>query len=99
MRHGEPDPRRSRSSSTVAASGRAMTRAQVSTALAVSPDSGLPGPAKCGGPVAEGIHRIPLPLPMDALRAVNVYVIETGSGLTLIDGGWGISEARGGVAG
>ncbi len=79
---------------TVAASGRAMTRAQVSTARAVSPDSGLPWTAEGAWPVAEGIHRIPLPLPMDALRAVNVYVIETGSGLTLIDGGWAISEAR-----
>ena len=27
-------------------------------------------------PVAPGVHRIPLPLPMDGLRAVNVYVIE-----------------------
>jgi glyoxylase-like metal-dependent hydrolase (beta-lactamase superfamily II) len=71
-----------------------MTRAQVSTALAVSPDSGLPWTAEGAWPAAEGIHRIPLPLPMDALRAVNVYVIETGSGLTLIDGGWAISEAR-----
>ena len=24
-----------------------------------------------------GVHRIPLPLPMDGLRAVNVYVLET----------------------
>ncbi len=44
--------------------------------------------------VAPGVHRIPLPLPMDGLRAVNVYVIETGSGLTLVDGGWAIEEAR-----
>ncbi len=28
-------------------------------------------------PVADGVHRIPLPLPMDGLRAVNVYVLET----------------------
>ena len=26
--------------------------------------------------VAPGVYRVPLPLPMDALRAVNVYVIE-----------------------
>jgi glyoxylase-like metal-dependent hydrolase (beta-lactamase superfamily II) len=45
-------------------------------------------------PVADGIHRIPLPLPMDGLRAVNVYAIETEEGLTLIDGGWAIDEAR-----
>src|SRR4051812_3394538 len=31
---------------------------------------------------------------MDGLRAVNVYVIETDEGLTLIDGGWAIPEAR-----
>jgi glyoxylase-like metal-dependent hydrolase (beta-lactamase superfamily II) len=45
-------------------------------------------------PVADGIHRIPLPLPMDGLRAVNVYTIETEEGLTLIDGGWAIEESR-----
>ena len=41
----------------------------------------------------HGMHRIPLPLPMDGLRAVNVYAIETEDGLTLIDGGWAIEEA------
>ena len=45
-------------------------------------------------PVADGIHRIPLPLPMDGLRAVNVYAIETEEGLTLIDGGWAIDSSR-----
>src|SRR3546814_12946903 len=44
--------------------------------------------------VTPGVHRIPLPLPMDGLRAVNVYAIETDQGLTLIDGGWAIEEAR-----
>ncbi|WP_245718522.1 MBL fold metallo-hydrolase [Nocardia miyunensis] len=39
-------------------------------------------------PVAEGIHRIPLQMPQDGLRAINVYVLETDSGLALIDGGW-----------
>ena len=39
-------------------------------------------------PIAEGIHRIPLRLPQDGLRAVNVYVLETDAGLGLIDGGW-----------
>ncbi|MET1133640.1 MAG: MBL fold metallo-hydrolase, partial [Aeromicrobium sp.] len=29
-----------------------------------------------------------------ALKAINVYVIETDDGLTLIDGGWSITEAR-----
>ena len=45
-------------------------------------------------PVADGIHRIPLPLPMDGLRAVNVYAIETEEGLTLVDGGWALEESR-----
>jgi glyoxylase-like metal-dependent hydrolase (beta-lactamase superfamily II) len=45
-------------------------------------------------PVSEGIHRIPLPLPMDGLRAVNVYAIETEEGLTLVDGGWAIEASR-----
>ena len=71
-----------------------MTQARVSTAHAISPDSGLQWAEEGAWPVAEGIHRIPLPLPSDALRAVNVYVIETGDGLTLIDGGWAISNAR-----
>ncbi|MDT0200577.1 MBL fold metallo-hydrolase [Nocardioides sp. AE5] len=44
--------------------------------------------------VAPGVHRIPLPLPMDGLRAVNVYAIDNGDGLTLVDGGWAIEEAR-----
>ena len=44
--------------------------------------------------VAPGIHRVPLPLPMDGLRAVNVYVMETSRGLVLIDGGWAIEESR-----
>ncbi|NKY32340.1 MBL fold metallo-hydrolase [Nocardia speluncae] len=39
-------------------------------------------------PVADGIHRIPLQLPQDGLRAVNVYALETDTGLVLIDGGW-----------
>lgn len=43
--------------------------------------------------VAPGVHRIPLPLPNDALRAVNVYAIEEDGGLTLIDAGWALQEA------
>lgn len=39
-------------------------------------------------PITEGIHRIPLQMPQDGLRAVNVYVLETDDGLVLIDGGW-----------
>lgn len=44
--------------------------------------------------VAEGIHRIPLPLPFDALKAVNVYAIADGDGLILIDSGWALEEAQ-----
>jgi glyoxylase-like metal-dependent hydrolase (beta-lactamase superfamily II) len=44
--------------------------------------------------VAPGVHRIPLPLPSDGLRAVNVYAIESGDGLVLIDSGWALAEAR-----
>jgi glyoxylase-like metal-dependent hydrolase (beta-lactamase superfamily II) len=64
------------------------------TAHAVSPDSGTHWSDPGAWPVAPGIHRIPLPLPMDGLRAVNVYVIETEDGLTLIDGGWAIEVSR-----
>lgn len=44
--------------------------------------------------VALGVHRIPLPLPMDGLRAVNVYAIEDADGLVLIDGGWALDVSR-----
>lgn len=43
--------------------------------------------------VVDGVHRIPLPLPGDGLRAVNVYSIEGRGGLTLIDGGWAHTAA------
>jgi glyoxylase-like metal-dependent hydrolase (beta-lactamase superfamily II) len=64
------------------------------TAHAISPDSGEHWSKEGAWQVAPGIHRIPLPLPMDGLKAVNVYAIETGDGLTLIDGGWSIEVAR-----
>jgi glyoxylase-like metal-dependent hydrolase (beta-lactamase superfamily II) len=44
--------------------------------------------------VAPGVHRIPLPLPNDALRAVNVYAVEHGDTLVLIDAGDALAEAR-----
>ena len=44
-------------------------------------------------PVAPGVHRIPLPLPSDGLRAVNVYAVEADSGLVLIDSGWALANA------
>ncbi|UOX90783.1 MBL fold metallo-hydrolase [Amycolatopsis sp. FBCC-B4732] len=39
-------------------------------------------------PVAPGIHRIPLPLPITGLTTVNAYVLEGPDGLVLIDPGW-----------
>ena len=65
-----------------------------STAHAISPDSGEHWSAPGAWPVAPGIHRIPLPLPMDGLKAVNVYAIEAADGLTLVDGGWAVTEGR-----
>ncbi|MFD4505431.1 MBL fold metallo-hydrolase [Streptomyces sp. NPDC058457] len=45
--------------------------------------------------VLPGVHRIPLPLPDDGLRAVNVYALEgLADGLVLIDGGWSIPGSR-----
>jgi glyoxylase-like metal-dependent hydrolase (beta-lactamase superfamily II) len=43
---------------------------------------------------APGVHRIPLPLPNDGLRAVNVYAVEDAEGWTLVDSGWALAEAR-----
>ena len=43
--------------------------------------------------VAPAVHRIPLPLPNDALRAVNVYSVGGPEGLGLIDGGWFVPMA------
>ncbi|MFN3599872.1 MAG: MBL fold metallo-hydrolase [Dietzia sp.] len=40
--------------------------------------------------VAEGVHRIPLPMPQDGLRAINVYVIGGPDGVSLIDAGWNV---------
>ncbi|HEX4724924.1 MAG TPA: MBL fold metallo-hydrolase [Pseudonocardiaceae bacterium] len=44
--------------------------------------------------VAPGVYRIPLPLPSDALKAVNVYAVLDGDDLVLIDSGWALDAAR-----
>lgn len=44
--------------------------------------------------VADGVYRIPLPLPQDGLRAVNVYAVVDDADLALIDGGWALDVAR-----
>ena len=64
------------------------------TSHRISSDSGLVWTEPGAWAVAPGVVRIPLPLPMDGLRAVNVYVMETDDGLVLVDGGWAIPESR-----
>jgi glyoxylase-like metal-dependent hydrolase (beta-lactamase superfamily II) len=49
-----------------------------------------PGLYRC----APGVYRIPLPLPNDGLRAVNVYALADGDGLTLVDAGWALAQSR-----
>jgi glyoxylase-like metal-dependent hydrolase (beta-lactamase superfamily II) len=49
-------------------------------------------------PVAPGVHRVPLPLPTDGLRAVNVYVIGEPTGPVLIDSGWALRQSRDALA-
>src|SRR5215469_7863015 len=44
--------------------------------------------------VIPGVHRIPLPLPFDGLRAVNTYAIEVSDGLIMIDSGWVLEETK-----
>jgi glyoxylase-like metal-dependent hydrolase (beta-lactamase superfamily II) len=44
--------------------------------------------------VVPGVYRIPLPLPNDGLRAVNVYAIHSGRDLTLVDAGWALAESE-----
>jgi glyoxylase-like metal-dependent hydrolase (beta-lactamase superfamily II) len=41
-----------------------------------------------------GLYRIPLPLPGDALTAVNVYAIVSDNGVDLIDAGMALAQAR-----
>ncbi|MFI9408614.1 MBL fold metallo-hydrolase [Nocardia gamkensis] len=44
--------------------------------------------------VARGVHRVPLPLPLDGLGTVNAYVLETAAGLVVIDPGWSGAETE-----
>ena len=52
-----------------------------------------PGVEDLGG----GVHRIPLPLPMAGLKAVNVYAIVDDHGVDLIDAGMALAQAREGL--
>jgi glyoxylase-like metal-dependent hydrolase (beta-lactamase superfamily II) len=45
------------------------------------------------------VWRIPTVLPMDGLKAVNIYAVSDGGGLTLVDGGWALDAARQALAG
>lgn len=45
-------------------------------------------------PVADGVYRIPLPLPSDGLRAVNVYAIRDRDRLVVVDAGWALEQSR-----
>jgi glyoxylase-like metal-dependent hydrolase (beta-lactamase superfamily II) len=49
--------------------------------------------------VEDGVYRIPLPLPHDALRAVNVYAIESSDGIVLIDAGWALLASEKALSG
>jgi glyoxylase-like metal-dependent hydrolase (beta-lactamase superfamily II) len=49
-----------------------------------------PGVFRC----APDVYRIPLPLPEDGLRAVNVYAVADGEGWTMIDAGWSLAASR-----
>ncbi len=44
--------------------------------------------------VLPGVFRIPLPLPNDGLKAVNVYAIADGDQAVLIDAGWALAKAQ-----
>ena len=41
-----------------------------------------------------GVFRIPLPLPGDHLKAVNVYAVADGEQAVLVDAGWALAESR-----
>jgi len=62
----------------------------------VTPDPGAAGDWTAPGTyeVSRGVFRLPLPLPNDGLRAVNVYAIAADDGLVLVDSGWAIPAAR-----
>jgi glyoxylase-like metal-dependent hydrolase (beta-lactamase superfamily II) len=51
--------------------------------------------------VSAGVYRIPLPIPNNALAAVNVYAIMSDAGIVLVDAGWacepGLEQLRAGL--
>ena len=53
-----------------------------------------PGSKPAVEDLGGGIYRIPLPLPLDGLKAVNVYAITDPGGVDLIDAGMAMVAAR-----
>ncbi|MGH9083405.1 MAG: MBL fold metallo-hydrolase [Acidimicrobiales bacterium] len=43
--------------------------------------------------VADGLWSVPVPIPINPLRYVLVYVLELGDGVALVDAGWNTDEA------
>jgi glyoxylase-like metal-dependent hydrolase (beta-lactamase superfamily II) len=75
----------------ICAAPQAATRALAHTVQSMDRDSWVqPGAHE----EAPGVYRIPLPLPGDYLKAVNVYAVADGDGVVMIDGGWALSEAE-----
>lgn len=42
--------------------------------------------------LADGVYRIPLPLPLDDLKSINAYALESSAGLILVDPGWASAD-------
>ena len=56
--------------------------------------TGTPGSSPGRTRWLPGVHRIPLPLPGDSLKAVNIYAISDGAQVVLVDGGWALDESE-----
>ncbi|HET6187977.1 MAG TPA: MBL fold metallo-hydrolase [Trebonia sp.] len=69
-----------------------MEQPAVTETQAAPPDGSWTAPGAFR--VGPGVHRIPLPLGSNGLRAVNVYAVEDGDALVLIDSGWALALAR-----
>jgi glyoxylase-like metal-dependent hydrolase (beta-lactamase superfamily II) len=48
--------------------------------------------------IAPKVFRIPLPLPNDGLKTVNVYALVGADGLVVVDTGWAVEEGRDALA-
>lgn len=44
--------------------------------------------------IEGGLYRLPLPIPSQGLRAINVYIIESEHGWVVVDGGWRTADSR-----